>query len=371
MPEYQLEIKQLVDYPRCRIYRQFIQSLISDRNIRTGGSSGLYYYTVLSSYANFRTSYRRLDGVSYTIYPGEWLCRVSELTEWFRVRFQHQAVSILKDLQDRHLITYNILGHGKLVKFKIKGWHKHNRVLDYNAPCQKDTGFFFLSIATASEIISYGRPSEMDILLDLWINTVYNDEQVQCSSSGPVVYMRNNTGNPLVSCSELAERWNISKATVSRYLNKFENLDYISLATFPGKHGTVICLQNYLSTMFQVSDVMLDKDEIAMELNITVNLDECVSDENSCVSKTNIETVVQKVAEILMAQGFPCFSCGKSKYKLLPLSEGCKSVILTNEHKGKSNAERFLLVISCGDMTETAKFELYIRPADKRRNCNE
>lgn len=32
MPEYQLEIKQVVDYPRCRI-----------------------------------------DGISYTVYPGEWI----------------------------------------------------------------------------------------------------------------------------------------------------------------------------------------------------------------------------------------------------------------------------------------------------------
>ena len=49
----------------------------------------------------------------------------------------------IKDLQDRHLITYNMLGHDKLVKFKIKGWCKYNRILDYNAPCQKDTGFSF------------------------------------------------------------------------------------------------------------------------------------------------------------------------------------------------------------------------------------
>ena len=91
MSEYQLELKQIVDYPRCRIYRQFIKMLMQDENIRTGGNSGLYYFTVLSCYANFRTSYKRIDGISYTIYPGEWICRVSELTEWFRTRFQHQA----------------------------------------------------------------------------------------------------------------------------------------------------------------------------------------------------------------------------------------------------------------------------------------
>ena len=61
MSEYQLEIKQVVDYPRCRIYRKFVQTLISDRSIRLGGSSGLFYYTFLCSYANFRTSYKRID----------------------------------------------------------------------------------------------------------------------------------------------------------------------------------------------------------------------------------------------------------------------------------------------------------------------
>ena len=80
MSKYKLELKQIVDYPRCRIYRQFIQQLIADRSIRTSGGSGLFYFTVLSSYANFRTSYKRIDGISYTIYPGEWLCRVSSVS---------------------------------------------------------------------------------------------------------------------------------------------------------------------------------------------------------------------------------------------------------------------------------------------------
>lgn len=52
MTEYQLEVKQIVDYPRCWIYRLFVQNLIADRSIRTSGGSGLFYFTVLSSYAN-------------------------------------------------------------------------------------------------------------------------------------------------------------------------------------------------------------------------------------------------------------------------------------------------------------------------------
>ena len=70
MSEYQLQIKQIVDYPRCRIYRQLIQSLIKDPNIRSGGSSGLFYYTVLCCYANFRTSYKRIDGIIHLLNSG-------------------------------------------------------------------------------------------------------------------------------------------------------------------------------------------------------------------------------------------------------------------------------------------------------------
>lgn len=134
----------------------------------------------------------------------------------------------------------------------------------------------------------------MDVLLDLWLNTVYNDEQVQGSEAGPVVYMRNGTGSPLISYADLSQRWGMSKATVCRYLKKLSDLGYLSLVSFPGTHGTAIYLQNYLSTMFQISDVMLDKDEIALALNIKVELDS-VSQTDSGVSESNMETVLKKV----------------------------------------------------------------------------
>lgn len=115
MPDYQLEIKQIVDYPRCRIHREFIQSLIADRSIRTNnGCSGLFYYAVLCSYANFRTSYRRLDGITYTVYPGEWVCTLKELAEWLRIRTKRHVLDILEDLQyasnDTSTGEYNDLG---------------------------------------------------------------------------------------------------------------------------------------------------------------------------------------------------------------------------------------------------------------------
>ena len=46
---YKLELKQIVEFPRCRIYRDFIQTLITTKSIRTTGGSFLFYYLVLLS----------------------------------------------------------------------------------------------------------------------------------------------------------------------------------------------------------------------------------------------------------------------------------------------------------------------------------
>ena len=117
--DYQLELKQIVDFPRCRIYRDFIRSLIADKSIRTNGDSFLFYYIMLCSYANYRSSYRRMEHITYMVGPGEWICTLSDLQTWFRCQFQHQAISILDLLEKQNYITYSLLGNKKIVKFKI------------------------------------------------------------------------------------------------------------------------------------------------------------------------------------------------------------------------------------------------------------
>ena len=375
MSEYQLQIKQIVDYPRCRIYRQLIQSLIKDPNIRTGGSSGLFYYTVLCCYANFRTSYKRIDGISYTVYPGEWICRTKELMELLRLKTVKQILFNLDNLQKRHLIEYSILGHGKLIKFNIINWSKANRVLDYNAPCQKDTGFFFLPISVANELVSYGKCSEMDAVLDLWVNTIYNDKNVQGSEVSPLVYIRNGTGNPILTCEELAQRWGLSKATVSRYLNKLKNQDYIMTVNFGGTHGSAIYVKRYLSTMFEISDVLVDKEELAMELNIEIKLpdetkEDSVSNSNICVSnyldsvsKSTVDVIVQKVAKVLSLQGFACPLCPKLQYILLPLSE-CKDTTIIPAKVVDTENLRFLLIMKCSDK-EVFRFDVTLKRSER------
>ena len=367
MPDYQLQIKQLVSYPRCRIYREFLQTLTADRGVRTSGRPGLFCFSVLCSYANFRTSYLRLDGLTYTIYPGEWICRVGELTVALRLRTKRQTLEALAAMQDRHLIQYSLLGRGSLVKYKIVNWHRHNTVLDYNCPCQKETGFFFLPVNTAVELVGAERCSEMDILLDLWISAVYRDDQVQGSFDGPVVYLRNGTGCPLVSYAELAQRWGLSKATVGRVLRKLEKAGHIALLTFPGRHGTAIYLQNYLSTMFQISDVMVDKDEVAMSLNIQLQTPDVepgepllsVSNGPVIVSKPHEELMAEKVLQILALQGIDCASCPRMTYKLYPLSRDCLGVV-----ERDAVVRRFRMEVLCPSCVSAYTFEISTKPVD-------
>ena len=80
-----------------------------------------------------------------------------------------------------------------------------------------------------------GKCSEMDAVLDMWINTIYNDEQVQGSDIGPVVYFRNGTGNPFLSYDVLAKHWGLSKTTAGRYIQKLKENGYIDLFQFQGK----------------------------------------------------------------------------------------------------------------------------------------
>lgn len=375
MPTYNLEIKQIVNYPRCRIYREFVQSLLNDRNIRTNGRTGLFHYTVLCSYANFRTSYQRIEGVSYTVYPGEWVCRLAELVKWFRLRTHSDALTILNELQECGVIHFSLIGRGNnIVKYSITNWAQFNTVLDYNCRCQKDTGFFFLPISTAAELVCLGKCSEMDALLDMWITAVYNDERVQGSFEGPVVYFRNGTGSPVTSYAELALRWGISKPTVCRLLNKLDERGYISLLNFSGRSGSVIYLKNYLSVMFQISDVPIDKEEIAMRLNVKIVLPDDaeaaavpepvgVSMPTITVSSTQMKSIVSKALEAIDLQRFPCALCKRIRCMLSPLYD-CKGKIEAGSFKHSRPV--FRLELFCKGNQPVSVFELMLSMADDK-----
>lgn len=145
---------------------------------------------------------------------------------------------------------------------------------------------------------------------------------------------------------------------------------------FPGTKGSVIYLRNYLSTMFQISDVLIDKEEVAMVLNIKISLPDesgdtednatleaelCVSEELSSVSKTHMEHIVRKMAEILDSQGVSCFRCPKARYKLYPLSDDWEGKYLSRPRETWDKC--IGMAVHCGNDKQVYMFELTISPA--------
>ena len=387
--QYQLKLQQLVTYARCRIYRKFIQSLSEDTNIRLNGDSNLFYFMILCLLANFRTSYITIDGISYTVAPGEWLITLGDLNLLFRKKRNKETIAILDSLTEKNYIQYMITHHNTIVKFSINNWSKFNTIIEANAPCTKDDGFFFFPYRLLSEFIGNGKCSEMDIILDLWLNTVYNDSCIPGSAVGPVVYIRNGSRSPLIGYEELGKRWGISKSTAGRIMRKLEEAGYVRLVSFQGKYGTAIYLRNYLSTMFQISDLQIDKEEVAMAFNIKVSIPEeeeimegperqdientirlaCQNSKNEvseaqisvpknigCVPKSHLVQMVRKAAKALYLQGVSCCTCTRARYLLYPLSYDCKSKIVNTE-----------LLIRCPDGESYYRFAMTIEPVTENK----
>ena len=126
--QYQLKLQQLVTYSRCRIYRNFIRTLAEDTNIRLNGDSYLFYFMVLCSLANFRTSCMRVDGISYTIAPGEWMISSQELMKMFRKKTLKSTIEVLEQLSRMNLMSYIITHKGHFIKCSINNWSKFNTV---------------------------------------------------------------------------------------------------------------------------------------------------------------------------------------------------------------------------------------------------
>ena len=81
-----------------------------------------------------------------------------------------------------------------------------------------------------------------------------------------------------------------------------------------------------------------------------VDREGCVSGQSPSVSKPHMKEVVQKVAQILAAQGVSCCECPKTLYKLYPLSD-CKETDL-----------RYSLEVVCPDGKMPYRFELKLSP---------
>jgi len=132
---------------------------------------------------------------------------------------------------------------------------------------------------------------------------------------------------------------------------------------------------------FQIPVHLSDAPSILEDININdeqisiIQDEACVSSKQVSVSKSDIRSVIKKVAQILATQGIPCCECPRTQYKLYPLSDWKESNIV------------YSLKIACGNGDTRYQFEVTLHPVHKpdnpdvntgnthesieRRNCNE
>lgn len=364
---YKSSTQQLVRFPYCRIYRRFLNRIAENVHIRKQGQALLFRYTVLFSLANFRPALRTVNGTRHAMQAGEWVTTYHDLCNQFHLHTYKQVRTILQRLEAMRLIEIWEDTRHKLVRFKICCWQRTNTTLSYSAPCPKDTGFFFFPVAQIPDLIGAGRCSEADMLLDLWIHTVFQDTSVPGSALCPVVYYRTNGTLPLVSYTALGARWGVSKATVHRVLKKFAQLSLLVVHHYPGKHGSVIVMQGYLSTMFSITDACPTRQALASEMALPAQAEpRCPTETAACkppvtvvpfqwpanvVSKPHIRLILENLRNSLFASGFRCSACPHALYRLSNLSD-CSE-----------GNYAYDLAICCGADGPQYRFSLKLEPA--------
>ncbi len=129
---------------------------------------------------NFRFSYRRIERTSYLVSPGEWICTLNDPDSPAAAEAAQAGSADVRASRKSSTISPSACWPaGGSLSLKSPPGRKSNTVLDYNAPCQKDAGFFFLPYCHPERTDRHGEMPELDILLDLWLHTVYRDERVQ------------------------------------------------------------------------------------------------------------------------------------------------------------------------------------------------
>ena len=109
---------------------------------------------------------------------------------------------------------------------------------------------------------------------------------------------------------------------------------------------------------FQIPVHLSDAPSILEDININdeqisiIQDEACVSSKQVSVSKSDICSVIKKVAQILATQGIPCCECPRTQYKLYPLSDWNESII------------QYSLQLACGNGDTKYQFEITFHPAD-------
>ena len=122
-------------------------------------------------------------------------------------------------------------------------------------------------------------------------------------------------------------------------MNKLADQEYITLLPFGGRRESVIYLNSYLSTMFEISDVMIDKEEVALNLKIQMAVPNKISDSEHTITKEQMSVSVAENKRPKITPEIYAVKNASSPFRtgvhLLPMSEFPLYIISIIEQQGK------------------------------------
>ena len=238
--------KQRLSYHLHKISREFIYNISQDFSNLHG--CGLFTYVALL--CNACSNFNKKNKTVYAWVKGKEKY-FSKILNLKNKKELYRQLDILKELG---LINYRIKDE-EIIVFILCGTVdvdesvSRKKIIAQYAAIKTHNGYVFVNEVNLIELLQLEAfYSEADIMVDLWLNTIFNDPNIEISKT-PLVYLDSNredlSSNINVTTNQLSKRWNCSYGRVNKILKRARDLDYISFYIIPNI-GTVIFNKAYI-----------------------------------------------------------------------------------------------------------------------------
>lgn len=238
---------QLLSYHLHKVPRKFIFE--TGKTFSNLHSCGLFSYCALLT--NSCSHFRKTEKTVFAWLKGP----LKYYGKIMGLKTEKQILQQFEILKAAKLINYRVK-EGEYIVFLLEGTvdtfktYTRKEVIAQYAAIKTHSGYVFVNETNIKELLNNASfYSEADAMVDLWLNTIYNDLNLPISEN-PIVYLDEDREkeweNVNVTTKELSKRWGCSFGRVNKLLKKMVEADFIDVFILPNI-GSVIFNKAYFT----------------------------------------------------------------------------------------------------------------------------
>lgn len=238
------EKAQLHKFYKRKLSRKFIADIDVYSNNQ---SCGLYNYCALLCWA---LSYSNTTQDK----PFAWISRkIGFYMNLFGCKTKSDCIATLQQLYDYGLICFKYEKEKQKIDVFITAGETtecktQNKKAEY-AVINNKAGFVFVPDLNIEIIRDNAKSySERDILVDIWLNVLYQDTDISLSKC-PIAVFDRYYMNPLITYKDLARRYHCSVGRMHQFIKKIINSGLCNVYSIH-KHGACIFMPLYTNYLF-------------------------------------------------------------------------------------------------------------------------